>query len=184
MEVINLFAGPGCGKSTLAAGIFSLLKFHGVLVELVTEYAKDLTWEERHFALSNQSYVWANQRHRMLRVAGKVDVLVTDSPLLLGVAYSNNEPEYVDRSIIESFNEFDNINYYLNREKPYVEVGRNHTKHEAFQLDSYIRNILITNRIKFKEVPGDWMSINMIAEDVIGKELSYCFEKIINDGYA
>jgi hypothetical protein len=36
MKVINLFAGPGCGKSTLAAGIFSLLKFHGVLVELVT----------------------------------------------------------------------------------------------------------------------------------------------------
>jgi hypothetical protein len=120
----------------------------------------------------------------MLRVAGKVDVLVTDSPLLLGVAYSNNEPEYVDRSIIESFNEFDNINYYLNREKPYVEVGRNHTKHEAFQLDSYIRNILITNRIKFKEVPGDWPGINMIAKDIIGKELSYCFEKIINDGYA
>ena len=44
--VINLFGGPGCGKSTIAAELFAILKKQGYEVELVTEYAKDKVWEE------------------------------------------------------------------------------------------------------------------------------------------
>ena len=38
--VINLIGGPGCGKSTIAAELFSRLKKMGVTCELVTEYIK------------------------------------------------------------------------------------------------------------------------------------------------
>ena len=41
--VINLFGGPGCGKSTGAAYVFSKLKMLGVNAELTSEYAKDKT---------------------------------------------------------------------------------------------------------------------------------------------
>lgn len=57
-KVINLFGGPGCGKSTGAAYIFSLLKMKGMNVELVTEFAKDKTWEHNSKALTCQPYVF------------------------------------------------------------------------------------------------------------------------------
>lgn len=50
--VINLFGGPGSGKSTGAAYIFSQLKMKGINCELITEYAKDKTWEKNFVALS------------------------------------------------------------------------------------------------------------------------------------
>ena len=63
--VINLFGVPSAGKSTGAAYIFSRLKMAGVNAELVTEFAKDLVWEENTVALGNQLYVFSNQLHRM-----------------------------------------------------------------------------------------------------------------------
>ena len=47
MKVINLFGGPGCGKSTTAADLFARMKLRGLSVELVTEYAKDVVWDEK-----------------------------------------------------------------------------------------------------------------------------------------
>lgn len=41
--VVNLLGGPGCGKSTGAAYIFSQLKMRNIDAELVTEFAKDKT---------------------------------------------------------------------------------------------------------------------------------------------
>lgn len=67
MLVVNLFGGPGSGKSTCAAGVFTLLKLSGVNAELVTEYAKDLTWEKRHVTLANQHYIFGKQLQRLKR---------------------------------------------------------------------------------------------------------------------
>lgn len=41
--VVNLFGGPGSGKSTGAAYVFARLKMLGYNAELVTEFAKDKT---------------------------------------------------------------------------------------------------------------------------------------------
>lgn len=75
MKIINLFGGPGVGKSTLAATTFAHMKQEGYSVELVTEYAKQLTWEGRTNALSNQIYVFAKQLHNIFRLKGQVDYL-------------------------------------------------------------------------------------------------------------
>lgn len=58
--VVNLFGGPGVGKSTGAAKVFSELKLLGVNCELVGEFAKDKTWEHNSTALSCQEYVLVN----------------------------------------------------------------------------------------------------------------------------
>jgi hypothetical protein len=38
--LVNLYAGPGTGKSTMAANVFSELKWMGVNCELALEFAK------------------------------------------------------------------------------------------------------------------------------------------------
>ena len=53
MIVCNLFGSPGTGKSTLAAYVFAKLKMLGINCELVTEFAKDKTWENNKTALAN-----------------------------------------------------------------------------------------------------------------------------------
>ena len=87
--VVNLFGGPGSGKSTGAAYIFSQLKMAGINCELITEYAKDKTWEKNMTALDCQEYILGKQSYRMKRCADKVDVIVTDSPLPIGLFFNN-----------------------------------------------------------------------------------------------
>lgn len=61
LNVVNIFAGPGAGKSTLAAYFYYKMKMAGVKVELVTEYAKDLTWRKDWETLGNQNLVFNEQ---------------------------------------------------------------------------------------------------------------------------
>ena len=67
LKVINLWGEPGAGKSTVAAGLFNLMKLMGEKVELVTEYAKDLTYEKNHVSLQNQLLILATQDNRLRR---------------------------------------------------------------------------------------------------------------------
>src|SRR3954464_15085371 len=91
--VVNMLAGPGSGKSTMASSVFSELKWRGEETEYVGEYAKDLTWEKRVKTLDNQVYVFAKQHHRIFRLLNQVDIIVTDSPLYLTPIYcQDNEP--------------------------------------------------------------------------------------------
>lgn len=58
---VNLFGGPGAGKSTTAASLFAEMKKLGKNVELVTEVAKDFVWEERQKTLEIQPYITVKQ---------------------------------------------------------------------------------------------------------------------------
>ena len=73
--IVNLFAGPGAGKSTAAAYIFSKLKMAGINAEYVTEFAKDKTWEENQKVLNCQFYISGKQAFRLARVYAPVSVL-------------------------------------------------------------------------------------------------------------
>lgn len=135
MIVINLWGAPGSGKSTAAAFLYSKLKAMGVNAELVTEFAKDLTWEERNDALKNQLYVSGNQAFRISRLDGKVDVVITDSPLPLGLFYlSEDERELFRPVLYNEFYKYDNINILMIRDKRYIEAGRLQSKEESNKL--------------------------------------------------
>lgn len=154
MKVINLFGGPGTGKSTVAAGLFTRMKIEGYNVELVTEYAKDMTWEERSNILSDQMYILAKQNRRISRLEGKVDYIITDSPLILGYVYVSDSyfPSY-QQLLFEVFNSYNNYNYLLQRPSNYSEIGRNQTREEAEVVDSSIKNMLDDNNIVFSQLP-------------------------------
>jgi len=69
MLVINLWGGPGAGKTTTAAGLFNALRHDWHLnLELVTEFATDLCFEQARENLKNQVYLLGNQYHRLWRL--------------------------------------------------------------------------------------------------------------------
>lgn len=167
--VVNLFGPPGCGKSTGSAYIFAMLKMHGVNCELVTEFAKDKTWEHNTEALSNQAYVFGKQCYRMSRCAEQVDVIVTDSPLLLSVIY-NHDPVLGDsfnQTVLNVFNSYNNLNYMLHRIKQYNPIGRNQTEEESNEIGNEIENMLIKNKISFEKKSGEINSYMNIVLDVL-----------------
>lgn len=169
--IVNLFGGPGSGKSTGAAYIFSMLKMKGINAELVTEYVKDEVWEKNYTAIGYQPYVFGNQAFRIARCADKVDVVVTDSPTLLSIVY-NPDPVLapgLNRLVLDSFNSYNNISYFLKRTKPYNESGRMQTESEADSLSQLILDTLNKYRIPCRSVTGDLGGYNQIVDEVIAK---------------
>lgn len=168
--VVNLFGGPGSGKSTGAAYIFSQLKMAGINCELITEYAKDKTWEKNMTALDCQEYILGKQSYRMKRCADKVDVIITDSPLPIGLFF-NNDPalENVEffKTVMNLFNKYDNRNYLLTRIKPYNPIGRNQTQEEADNIGEQIQDFLDDNEIEYHHGIGDIVFYNFIINDVL-----------------
>lgn len=140
MIVINLFGGPGTGKSTTAAGLFCLMKNAGIKVELVTEYAKDIVWAARHKELDDQLYILAKQHHRLHILKNQVDYAITDSPILLSSVYGSFMPQSFHDLIKDLYLYYDNRHIILNRVKPYAKFGRNQTEQEARDLDEAIKS--------------------------------------------
>ena len=136
--VINLWGGPGCGKSTTMAKIFSELKIKGYNVEMVSEFAKDLVYEKRNETMKDELYIFAKQNHRLFRVKDKVDVIVTDRPLPLTCVYDKvygKNDKNLHTLVRRTFQEYDNINILLGfNESNYKEEGRLQTKEEALNL--------------------------------------------------
>jgi hypothetical protein len=89
MHIINLWGGPGAGKTTTASGLFSILRHKWkVNLELVTEFATDLCFEQARENLKDQVYLLGMQYHRLWR-ADKVgvEVVITDAPIGLNTIY-------------------------------------------------------------------------------------------------
>ena len=149
--VVNLFAGPGAGKSTAAAYIFSQLKMRGVNCELITEFAKDKTWEKNYSALRCQEYVFGKQSYKMDRCRDQVDVIITDSPLPLGIFYNQNPVlgRHYESLVMDVFNTYDNLNFFINRKKPYNPIGRNQTEEEAKEIDERIKTFCQQHDISY-----------------------------------
>jgi nicotinamide riboside kinase len=168
--VVNLFGGPGVGKSTTAAAVFSLLKLHDVDCELVPEFAKDLVWEERFKTFENQYYIFGKQQHRLWRVKGKVAVVVTDCPLMLSPIYGeryNNTNKFFAKNVAEIVESFNNLNILLTRTKKYNQNGRNETEDQAREVDKAVTTILSDFGMSWKEVPGNFEGINTIVKMIL-----------------
>jgi hypothetical protein len=152
--VVNLYGGPGSGKSTTAAGVFFELKSQGVNAELVAEFAKDLTWEKRHHTLEDQIYVFGKQYHRIFRLLGKVDVIVTDSPILLSPIYDSQKRKSLKSLVIEEHDKMWTYNAFLKRKKAYNPKGRNQTEDEAKAIDRTILNMLDGCNVAYETFDG------------------------------
>lgn len=167
--VINLFGPPGSGKSTGAAFIFSELKQMGINAELVTEFAKDKTWEENTMALSCQEYVFGKQSYRLARCREDVDVIVTDSPLPLSIIYNENPAlgEHFNKVVLNIFNTYENFNYYVQRVKPYNPKGRSQTEAESDALGQPIKDLLNTSNIRHRIIEGNKEGYSKVINQIL-----------------
>ena len=154
-KIINLFGGPGIGKSTVAAGLFHLMKTQQMDVELVTEYAKDLVWEGREKFLRDpdQLYIFAQQYRRISRLIGKVEYAITDSPILFSMIYTQKNPhEFMERFILDVWDTFENQNFVLRRGTEFVDHGRAQSLAESLVIDEKIRTVLNLHAIPYINV--------------------------------
>jgi hypothetical protein len=143
LKVISLFAGPGAGKSTTAAALFNLMKRQRYAVELVTEVAKDWTYE-RNVRLGDQLSVLAEQNWRLQRLEGQgVEWVITDSPLALSLAYAQpKDADWLEQIVDVLWHRYDNFPIRLQRtNKVYQTFGRSQTLEEAKALDLQINDL-------------------------------------------
>lgn len=166
MLVINMYGGPGTGKSTSAAMVFAMLKQRGINTEYVTEFAKDLTWHKRHSTLNDQVYVLAKQHHKLFMLKDQVDVVVTDSPLLLTLYYGQDHHDSLKQLAIDLYKGYNNIDILLRRSKEYNPSGRNQTEAEAREIDIQIKDILNTHATGYSIHDTNMDSYNRIANSI------------------
>ena len=155
-------------NSTGAAYIFAALKMAGINAELVTEFAKDKAWEHNLKAVNNQAYVFGKQCYRMSRCADEVDVIITDSPLFLSIIY-NKDPrltENFNRSVMDTFNSYNNINFLLKRVKGYNPKGRFQTEEESNQIGNIILMALTEYNIPYDVISADENGYGIIIEKI------------------
>ena len=139
LSVINLFGGPGVGKSATRSGLFWLMKVKGMSVEEVSEYAKFLVLSGREWQLaSDQLSVMASQHHKMLILRGKYQYAVTDSPLMLASFYApKDSPKSFGRMCEEYAAQYDNVNFFLTRDFSrggFEAQGRIHSQEDSIRI--------------------------------------------------
>lgn len=151
--VVNLFAGPGAGKTTCAWEIASELKKRGIETEYVSEFAKELVWENKldllDGSLEHQTYIYQEQNKRVQRLLGKVDVVVTDSPSLLSLMYLKELDPIFEQTLLSNFNSQQNFNLFINRGKLFQQAGRLENLEESKVIDKRIIEFLEENNIYF-----------------------------------
>ena len=168
--VVNLFAGPGAGKSTGAAYIFSKLKLIGINAELVTEFAKDLVWSKSLDVFNNQIHVYGEQSFRISRLDKQVKVIITDSPLLMSSCYCSKDVAYYNEfcdMVAKDFNQYNNINYFIKRVKKYNPNGRMQDEDGAKIKDAEIQAHMKRYGVDYKIIEGCQDGYDKIFEEVM-----------------
>lgn len=155
---VNLYGGPGSGKSTTAAWLFSELKTKQVSVELIGEYVKSWAYQGRKIELFDQIYLLGKQQQSEYRfLKSGVKNIITDSPCWLTGFYA----PITLRPPIEAINKiydsmFDSMNIFLHRKgRPYVTEGRYQTPEEARRIDMDLNQYLISHNIPLYYIDYD-----------------------------
>ena len=158
-KVINFYAGPGTGKSTTAASLFAEMKLQGYSVELVREYVKNWAWEGRVPGQYDQVYFFGKQARAEYSLFGKVDYVITDSPVLLCGYYEQfylgrelTYPSIVNYLEMANQNGHQHINFFLKRHKEFVQNGRFETEDQVKKIDQDLKQWLIDKNISFIEL--------------------------------
>jgi hypothetical protein len=133
-------------------------------IELISEYIKTWAYEKRELKGCDQFYIFAKQwRKEDIILRNGVDHLVTDSPIMLGAAYSSKYGSEGHQDILSTARKIEAkggawkaINIFLERDdSQYKEVGRWQDLKSAKEMDEFTKRFLHDNDVPFKCVPNN-----------------------------
>ena len=145
---INFIASAGAGKSLTALNICAQLKFKGYDAELIEEPIKEWTYIPRIPKDCDSYFLQASQIQKEdIRLRAGVDLIVSDSPLMLQYFYAMYHKVPLQESMRLAALEYEKIypslNIFIDREdKFYNEVGRYEKLAEAKRIDILIKGTL------------------------------------------
>ncbi|MBR2053204.1 MAG: AAA family ATPase [Clostridia bacterium] len=182
-KVINIIGAPGVGKSTYAAKLFAEMKAQGFSCELVQEFAKEIVYADNNKLRNDQLIVMGEQYRRTFVLDGKVDYIITDSPILLSVIYNRltpkpYAPQFFDKVCLEAFNKFDNINIMLshNSARQYQQEGRVENLVQSIKIERAISDLIVRQGLKCLRNPSVDFVIDELKRVEKRKNEAHCAE--------
>lgn len=154
-KIVNIFGAPSSGKSTCAAELYAALKRLKKNVGLITEFATFKVLEKSFEAMKKQYYVTSKQLYNQEVFEANYDIVITDSPILLGIIYNNKSEssKIFNQFLLEKFKEKDNFNILLKSNiEQYSSLGRLHKKKEIKIIENTIKTLLNENNINYNYI--------------------------------
>lgn len=177
--VVNLLGGPGSGKTVLGIDLFSKFKKQtNIKTELVSEYAKEITYQENGMALADQMLITSTHHHRLFMLNKKVELIITDSSLLNSSVYMEyskypNVSKIANDAATSLYKLYKNINIFVPRiNKPYQNFGRQQSELDAKILDDKFKDLYL----KSKE--DAFLNIDLSENTDKEQDVSYIFNII------
>ena len=146
--VVNIFGGPGVGKSTIASRIFAALKERGIEAACPEEHAKLAIWSGQPWLVEQQPILLGRTWETIQALLDKVDVIIVDSPILLCSVYAGDrEPDCFHALCADMHCRSNRLNILLRREDEadYSSRGRLQDLGEAMEFDRRIETCLARN---------------------------------------
>lgn len=160
-KIINIFSGPGAGKSMFCMEFLAEMKKIGCnkrfTCEYVSEAAKEYVWTESPLmdgSEKHQLILLGEQLHKLERLNGNVDYIITDSPLILNALYNKECSFGFEEMIVRVMRTYNTKNYFLKRDLsvPYETAGRLQTLDEAIETDKKLKRLLERHNISYQEI--------------------------------
>jgi adenylate kinase family enzyme len=154
---INFFGGPGSGKTTTAAWLFSELKTKGHSIHLVNEYVKNDAYLKKKPSGMDQLFIFSNQiNNEDIPLRSGIQSIITDSPILLSVFYSKELGFDYWKEELEIVKKYEkkylSLNILLKRNDiKYETIGRYENEEESIARDVALKQFL-NNRILDKTI--------------------------------
>lgn len=183
-KLVGFLGGPSTGKTTLATAVFNALTEQGYEAAWASEFVTDDVQvngpPDLDYYIYEQYRFLFHQTRREEVALKQADIVVTDSPLLIGYAYTlqhkldathGRQPAFVqelEKLFTEDKNRYQHL-YLLNRESTFEDNGvRFHTPEESIAFDGLLRNMLTKSNIPFKELNGDVPTrTNTVLADIL-----------------
>lgn len=153
---VSLIGGPGTGKSILSKELFAAIKRKYITCEESPEYIKKKLREQALKAVQSQIYIFAKQQFQQFTLKNTVEVVVTDSPILLSPIYDETKCKHLRELALNEYKKYNNLMYYIERDSnaSYEQEGRYQDLDGAKKVDMKIKRFLKLYKIKYKVVSG------------------------------
>jgi len=171
--VVNLISGPGTGKSIITARLFEKLKLKYISCDISMEYIKRKLREKALKVIESQIYIFGKQQFQLFTMKDEVEVIITDSPIILSAIYDKTKCPHLRALILKEFKSYNNMTYFIERDPKakYEQEGRYQDLKGAKKVDKKVKKFMDDHKIPYKIIYGIGKKSRKTILKDIAKEL-------------